>query len=447
MVINAVNTTLKKMAAGGIYDHIGGGFCRYSTDAEWKVPHFEKMLYDNAQLLSLYSNAYSLTNDAQYKDVILSTVGFIQKEMTSPEGGFYSALDADSEGEEGLFYTWEKDEILDLAGEMGPGFCKYYQVTKEGNWTNNRNILWRGENNANKADKPPGAYTKIRQKLLAVRNKRIRPALDDKILTSWNALMLKGLLDAYRVTGEKSILSLALKNANFLESAILADKRKVYRNFHKGKISISGFLDDYAFLSEAYIHLYRVSFDEKWLYLALDITKYAVGHFYDSKQNLFYYTSDEDPELILRPSEYSDNVIPSSASIMASNLNYLNKYFMLDDFDKIYNELMLSIKPQLLKNPVFYSAWAKQALHRHNVQSELVIVGPQAESFRKELNKRYFSGVLFSGGKKGGTFSLFEYKYIEGRTLIYVCKDKRCFEGVESVTQALALLKSDDVSS
>lgn len=192
MVINAVNTTLKKMAAGGIYDHIGGGFCRYSTDAEWKVPHFEKMLYDNAQLLSLYSNAYSLTRDAQYKDVILSTVSFVQKEMTSPEGGFYSALDADSEGEEGLFYTWEKDEILDLAGEMGPGFCKYYKVTKEANWTNNRSILWRGENNATILDKPPGAYTKIRQKLLAVRNKRIRPALDDKILTSWNALMLKG---------------------------------------------------------------------------------------------------------------------------------------------------------------------------------------------------------------------------------------------------------------
>jgi uncharacterized protein YyaL (SSP411 family) len=442
-VMTAVNTTLRGMAAGGIFDQIGGGFCRYSTDATWKVPHFEKMLYDNAQLLSLYSNAYSLNETPGYKDVIFSTIGFIKREFTDPEGGFYTALDADSEGEEGLFYTWSYQEIIDLAGDLGPKFCTYYQITKEGNWTKNKNILWRKANNGDSENKTTETFAEVRRMLLAERNKRVRPGLDDKVLTSWNALMLKGLLDAYRVLEDNSILALALRNASFLKSEMITKEGKVYRNYHGGKVSISGFLDDYAFVVDAFIHLYRVTFDEQWLYLALDITKYTITHFYDSQKQVFYYTSDEDKELILRPSEYSDNVIPSSASMVASNLFYLSKYFDDESFSIIYDQLIQNIKPQILNRPVYYSAWAKLALSIHHMQKEVVIVGPQAESFRKDLNRHFLPGVVISGGEKRGTLSVFEYKYIEGKTLIYVCKDKKCLEPTDSVAFAIELLKTD----
>jgi len=278
--LKAVNTTLNKMAAGGIYDQIGGGFSRYSTDEVWKVPHFEKMLYDNAQLVSLYSAAYQLTKDPAYKTVVAETLNFINRELTSPEGGFYSSLDADSESVEGKFYVWTLDELQFVLGAKAGLVKDYYQVTQKGNWENNQNILFKTDDDKKIANtyKITEEELMIRIKeakelLLAARSKRVRPALDDKILTAWNALMLKGYCDAYRTFDEPEYLKMALRNADFILQNMKAEDNGLSRNYKNGKATIAAFLDDYAFTISAFISLYRVTFDEQWLNQALKLAE------------------------------------------------------------------------------------------------------------------------------------------------------------------------------
>ena len=268
--LKAFTTTLDKMANGGIYDHIGGGFARYSTDAIWKVPHFEKMLYDNAQLVSLYANAYQFTKNEHYKTIIIETLEFIEREMTSNEGGFYASLDADSEGVEGKFYVWDKVELDQLLGLDAILIQEYYNVTSAGNWEG-ANILYTTTNDpefaANHNISTQTLHAKLmhaKKKLLQIRDKRIRPALDDKILTSWNALMLKGYVNAYNVLGDEKYLATALKNADFIINNCMDQDGKLNRNFKNGQSTINGFLDDYAFTIGAFIDLYQSTFDKKW---------------------------------------------------------------------------------------------------------------------------------------------------------------------------------------
>ncbi len=442
--LKAVTVTLDKMAEGGIYDQEGGGFSRYSTDANWKVPHFEKMLYDNAQLVSLYSAAYQQSKNPGYKAVVTETLGFIQRELTSGEGGFYSSLDADSEGEEGKFYVWTLSELQKVLGDNAGLIAEYYNVTEKGNWEKSVNILFRSAASASLAVKYKISESELncrvedaKIRLLAEREKRIRPGLDDKILTSWNALMLKAYADAYRVFGNRKYLETALKNAAFINTKIKSADNRLNRNYKNGKASINGFLDDYAFSISAFIALYQATFDEKWLQEARLLSEYAVAHFYDKSSGMFYYTSDLDPALIARKMEITDNVIPSSNSEMAKNLFVLGQYFFNDSYIAMSKQMLNNVKQDALKNGPYFANWDILMAWFASQPFEVAIVGNDYEAKLKEFDAHYLPDVFMSGGKTEGNLELLKNRLVDGKTTIYVCRNKVCKMPVKEVGDAL----------
>jgi hypothetical protein len=448
--LKAVDVTLENMAMGGIYDHLGGGFARYSVDADWKVPHFEKMLYDNGQLVSIYAKAYQLTKNPLYKKIIEETLDFVSREMTSPEGGFYSSYDADSEGEEGKFYVWEKAEIDSILNDeqMAKIFAEYFEIKPNGNWEDT-NILYRKkstEDVAQKfkigADRVEDIITKAKTTLFEAREKRVKPGLDDKILTSWNALMLKGYTDAYRTFGKQEYLDAALKNAAFIEKNMLQEDNRLNRNYKDGKSVINAFLDDYALLLHAYIALYEVTFDESWLFKAQDIAEYAIIQFYNPGLAMFNYTSKIDPPLIARKMEVDDNVIPGSNSTMARALLYLGTYLDNPEFLEKAKQMMHNMKSSLLEaaQPNFYSNWCILYQDLVNPPYEVAIIGENYEAFRKDMMENFLPNALFLGGKEEGKLKLLENKKQEGETMIYVCQNKVCKLPVTEVEKALSLM-------
>jgi uncharacterized protein YyaL (SSP411 family) len=451
--MEAVKVTLDRMAMGGIYDQVGGGFARYSTDAEWKVPHFEKMLYDNGQLVSLYAYAYQLTKDPLYKTVVYETLEFVERELTSPETpkggrGFYSSLDADSEGEEGKFYTWTKTEIQTLLGKEAQLIIDYANVTGSGNWENGQNILFRtrpdkvfAEEKKISLEQLQERVARAKEQLMAARSKRVRPGLDDKILTAWNALMLTGYVDAYRVFDEERFLACALENAEFVVNNALNDNGRLNRNYKNGKSTINAFLDDYAFTIQAFIALYQATFAEKWLYTAEGLLKYTLAHFYDSKSGMFYYTSDQDPGLIARKMEIPDNVIPSSNSRMAVNLYLLGEYFYNEDYIKKSKQMLNNVKADMERNGPYFANWALLMTYFIHPLAEVAIVGDEWKTRRKELDRYYLPDMILMGGRTAGKLPLLEDKLIQGQTTIYVCKNKACLLPVTGTPQALNQLK------
>ncbi|MEM6842341.1 MAG: thioredoxin domain-containing protein [Bacteroidota bacterium] len=444
----AVLTTLDKMALGGIYDHLGGGFSRYSTDSQWKVPHFEKMLYDNAQLVSLYSQAYQLTGDSLYRSVVYQTLNFVEQEMTSPEDAFYSSLDADSEGEEGKFYVWEKAEVERVLGEDFSLFGEYFNITEQGNWEGGKNILYpekRLADFAQSTDKlSADVIQTIRQakrQLLTVREQRTRPGLDDKVLTAWNALMLNGLVDAYRAFGEERFLQMALTNAAFLTEKIIQDDFSLTRSYKDGVASIEGFLDDYAFTIAAFINLYQATFDEKWLYTAQSLTDYVLEHFPDEESPLFFYTSDDHASLIARQKEISDNVIPSSNSVMARNLWVLGLLLANDQYTTRAKTMLATMYATVQEYPNFHANWASLLAQLIHEPYEVAILGQSPQTTRQALDQQYLPNVLFLGGETEGSLALLENKLVEGQTTIYVCQNKICKLPVTQVDRALAQIR------
>ena len=447
----AVYTTLDKIAMGGIYDQIGGGFARYSTDPIWKVPHFEKMLYDNGQLVSLYSKAYQNKPNELYKNTVYETLEYIEREMTSKEGGFYSSLDADSDGEEGKFYVWTSEEIKTVLGkDMADVFNKYYGITPKGNWEDHKNVLMCSHNHSDAARllglSDEDLKVKVKQakeKLMEVRNKRIRPGLDDKILTSWNALMLKGYVDAYRVFDEQKFLDVALKNAQFIvRNCIKDDDYRMNRNYKDGKSSINAFLDDYSFTIEAFIALYQATFDEQWLYKAKGLADYAIEHFYDEQKGMFYYTSNKGEKLVSRKMEISDNVIPGSNSSMAKGLYYLGLYLYNKKYEEMAVQMVANVKANITeqRQASFYSNWCILMAHLAKAPYEVAIVGDDFEAKRKEIDKHYLPDKILLGGKDEGSLELLKNKKVDGRTMIYVCRQKVCKFPVEDVKKALSLM-------
>ena len=442
--LKAITTTLDKMADGGIYDQIGGGFSRYSTDAHWRVPHFEKMLYDNAQLVSLYSAAYQQTKNPKYKRIVSETLDFIQRELKSKEGGFYSSLDADSEGEEGTFYVWTKSELQKVLGHKADFIIDYYGITENGNWENGRNVFYVSSSDKKTAEKykiTENELTKrvleAKKMLLKERARRIRPGLDDKIITSWNALMLKGCVDAYRVFDNRNYLDMALKNAEFINEKIKTKDNRLHRNYKNGKVSINGFLDDYAFTIEAFISLYQATFDEKWLKSAQQLTAYVNAHFHEKNGGMFYYTSDMDPALIARKQEVTDNVMPSSNSQMAKNLFMLGQYFYNDDYIQKSKKMINNVKQNALDKGVYFANWDVLMAWFAEKPYEVAILGKEFESKQKEFNKHYLPNALFSGGVSEGALPLLKHKLIEGQTTIYMCQNKLCQFPVTDVKEAL----------
>lgn len=444
-----VELTLQAMAKGGIYDQIGGGFARYSVDSEWFAPHFEKMLYDNGQLISLYSEAYSLTHNELYKKVVYETIAFVKRELTSPEFGFYAALDADSEGIEGKFYAWTDQEFSEVfENEEDKRLAKaYFGVVPDGNWEHGLNILHCSLSDilfAQKHELTEIALTEKvagwKQKLLEAREPRIRPSMDDKILCSWNALMLKGLCDAYTAFGDAAFLDLALKNANFIQQKMTVGE-KLYRNYKHGKSTILAYLEDYALVIQAYTSLYQVCFDEKWLYEANRLMQYTIKHFYDEKEELFYYTDDSAEKLIARKKEIFDNVISASNSVMANNLYLLG--ILLDNraYHSFAKKMLGRINVLLQKEVRYLANWACLYTYYLKPTVEIAISGKELKKFAQEIHYQYFPNKVIVGTESKSSLPLLEMRDAKSdKTFIYVCRNKTCLLPVATVGEALAQL-------
>lgn len=440
-----LNLTLDEMAKGGIYDQIGGGFARYSVDSEWLVPHFEKMLYDNAQLISLYADAYNLTKNASYQKVVYQTIEFLEREMMSEEFAFFSALDADSEGEEGKFYVWYAEEIEEVLGEEADLCKKYYQILSGGNWEEGKNILHRKESDETFAQTHQIALEDLEIKikswetqLMEARSQKIRPGLDDKILCSWNGLMLKGLADAYRVFGEQKFLDLAQKNADFILSN-MKNGDKLWHTYKNGKATIEAYLEDYASVIQGLTSLYQVSFDIKYLQEAKSLADYCMENFYDTQEEMFFFTDQNAEALIARKKEIFDNVIPASNSIMAQNLFWLGILFD----EKKYSELsqkMLGKMSKLLQQDIGYLAnWGVLYALQANEIAEIVLVGEEFKEFSQEIYQNHMPyKVLLGSQKPSHDLPLLDNRTLKNeQTTVYVCYHKTCQLPVNSVAEAL----------
>ena len=440
-----VKLTLHKMAFGGIYDHVGGGFARYSVDGRWHVPHFEKMLYDNAQLLSLYAEAAIWSFEPLYQQIAGEIIQFVKRELTSPGGGFYSALDADSEGVEGKFYTFTKAEIETVLRDDAAVFCIYYNITDDGNWAEEEtNVLFRKDTDVQLAEKLGNtipelrsAISAAREKLLNYRSNRVRPGLDNKILASWNGLMLKGLCDAYRAFDQPEHLELALNNAAFILNNLVDPNGRLIRIYsEKSQLAQSfAFLDDYANVIDAFIALYEVTFDEQWLIKAKELTETAIDCFYDEAQGMFFYTAADDEQLIARKYELMDSVIPASNSVMAHNLKKLGLFFDDENFGSIALQLLNNIAPQIAKYGSSYSNWAALMLNEVFGLFELAITGENFEETRRKFEKNYVPNKIILGGKKG-ILPLLQGRFAK-ETRLFICRDKTCGLPVSRVEEAL----------
>ena len=447
--LQAVEATLINMYNGGIYDKVGGGFSRYATDTKWHVPHFEKMLYDNAQLVSLYSHAFQVMKNHLYKKVVYETLEFVNRELISHEGGFYASLDADSEGEEGKYYVWNEKEIKEILQNDADLYINYYGITSSGNWEHQKNIP--DINNGNKGIAEKYHQTEqelqdklflLNNKLLAEREKRIRPATDDKILTSWNALIAKSFIDAYNTFGEEKFLFSAKKNIDFLLKNVCTENNSLFRNYKNGHATIYAFLDDYAFLITALIAFYQASFDEAYLQKANEIMKYVIVHFFDKSSGMFLYTDDQYSNLIARKMEVTDNVIPSSNSEIAKNLFLLSLYFENKDYEDMALQLVKNVIIDVKGNLGYYSNWAQAAVFQIYTPYEITIIGNNWKDKLTKFQQQYLPGVIFTGGEKEVKFAQSESKLVKGKTMIYVCKNKTCGLPVEEIYDALEQIKN-----
>jgi uncharacterized protein YyaL (SSP411 family) len=446
-LLNQILLTLNKLANGGIYDQLGGGFARYSTDKYWKAPHFEKMLYDNAQLVSLYSEAYILTKDTLYIQVVVETLDWIKREMTSDQGMFYSALDADSEGVEGKYYVWNKTELDILLKDKTAIFCDYYRIGKEGLWEHENNILLRKESDEIIAERYHLTIEELQKEiqkskeiLLKEREKRIPPGLDDKQLTSWNALMIKGFADAYKAFGNEEYLHAAIRSVDFIWSNIRKHDGGLNRNYKNGKASINGYLEDYSFMIEAFISLYQNTFDESYLRKARELSDYVIQHFFDKESGMFFFTSDVDKALIARKMEIHDNVIPASNSSLAKGLYLLGIYFENKEYKSIARQMLSNVKKDMKGYPSGYSNWAILMTYMIEPFFEVVIIGKDAHAIRQELNKYYIPNKIIAGNTEESSMPLLEGRFDEEQTLIYVCVNNTCKLPVKTVAEALKLI-------
>ena len=431
--LEMLHLTLKKIAQGGIYDQIGGGFARYSVDGEWFAPHFEKMLYDNAQLLSLYSEAYQLTKDETYKDIVYKTVEWLEREMTSAEGGFYSALDADSEGEEGKFYTWTYEQLKEALGNDLTFVLDYYQATEAGNWEHGQNILIRNDDLASKEIE--SRIIEINKKLLTFREKRERPGLDDKILTSWNAMTIQGLTDAYKAFADDHLLQLAEKAVGFIESKLLVEN-KIYRSYKDKHSTTTGFLDDYGFLIAAYTSLYQVTFNEKYIHEAKKWCEITNKEFFDEAEGFFHYSGNSSESLIARKKEVFDNVIPSSNAVMARNLHHLGIILDKENWKEMSKGMLTRFVHLIESEPVYMSYWGILAIEMIKGIAEIVVVGKEAEQMRKELHRNYLPFGITMGTSTKSDLPLITSRERDENT-IYVCFEKTCQLPVHSIEATL----------
>lgn len=446
-ILDFVNLTLTKMANGGLFDTIDGGFSRYSVDVKWHVPHFEKMLYDNGQLVSLYANAYKLTGNQLYKEVIEKTLRFVEKEWLTQKGSFYSALDADSLNsdkhlEEGAFYVWTKAELRTILREDFELFSLVFNVNEFGYWEHDNYVLIQNQSLEDIAKQNNVAIATLVQKkkswenlLYTAREKRSKPRLDDKCLTSWNAIMLKGFVEAYKALGKKNYLEIALQNAHFIIKNLWSSEGNLFRTYKNGtrggaeqseaKATINGYLEDYAHVIQAFITLYEATLDEKWLLNAKQLTDYCFDFYYDESAQFFSFTSKKDSKLITPHFEVEDNVIAAANSVMAENLFRLSLYFNNSYYETICQQMVQNIIPTI-DYPSAYSNWLNMLLHFSEQNKELGIYGENALHYLEKINQKYLPNIVIAGTTKSTKLPFLENRFSDNETLFYLCQNKTC---------------------
>ena len=444
--------SLNKMVRGGIYDLLGGGFARYATDAAWLNPHFEKMLYDNALLVSVLSETMlKIKDDADlqteyrlYDSAVRETLAWVKREMTSPEGGFYSATDADSEGEEGKFFVWSEQEVDEILGDDSKLFKAYYDVTEGGN-REHRNILWRRESLADfaakkgtEADALEEKFAAQREKLFAEREKRIRPGLDDKILLDWNALLCTAYCKAFHAVQKEEYRQAAVKNINFLLNNFRKDEEGAFFHTYKeGQKQYDAFLNDYAFLIEALLAVYQITFETRYLTEANRLCAYVIDNFLDKADNLFYFTSRRQKDVIIRRKDLYDNAQPSGNSTMAGNLQKTGILFGNEDYKQLAARMLVKTKESTERFPTAFSRWANVLTDTVYAPLEIAVTGPDAEKVALDL-QRYFlpAKVITASTEARDDFPLLAHKPADD-TYIYVCRDYACDAPMRTVAEFL----------
>lgn len=444
--------SLDKMIEGGIYDQVGGGFARYSTDNEWLAPHFEKMLYDNALLISVLSEAFQVTKNERYREVIDETITFVNRELSHPEGGFYCALDADSEGEEGKFYVWDYEQVIKLLGGDAELFCGYFDISPGGNWEG-KNILRVKEKLEKFAlkenipyDELKGIIDRGREKLLTEREKRPRPSLDDKIILGWNSLMTTALCKAFAATGNEMYKVMAEGNMNFLLKNFKRNEQGLfYHTWKNGQGKHPAFLDDYAFLIQALLQLHEITADTGWLLKAKQSCVFVLENFSEKETGFFFYTHKDQEDVILRKKEVYDGALPSGNSVMAFNLLHLSILF--DDpawKQRVYGMVAGLIKA-IVRYPSSFGIWSCLLQELVYDTIEISIVGKEYFSIQKEALSAFIPNkVLMCSPGSNNEFPLLVDKPATDMTLIYVCKNFSCRAPVFTVQELLYLISLEN---
>ena len=439
--------SLKKMVQGGIYDQLAGGISRYSTDNEWLAPHFEKMLYDNALLVDVLCDAYQVSGEKIFKDAVVSTLQFLQHDMKAATGGYFAALDADSEGEEGKFYVWEKTAIDQLLGNDAALFCSYFNVSEQGNWEGN-NILniktdlesFAESNNMSIAEWE-AKLEKSKAILLAERNKRIAPGTDDKILLNANALLITAFCKAYAAIGDEAYKTAAIELYDFLDDNFRDGQSGLRHTFKNGEAKFPAFLDDYAYFIYACIQLQEVTSDQQYLLRAKTLTLHVMDNFADEASPFFFYTHHGQQDIVVRKIELYDGATPSANGIMAHNLLYLGLVLDEKDWASRGNEMMQSIFNGMKKHPTSFAVWAGAYLLQTAGINEIVITGQEIGSSLSALLQEYAPNKVVQSSSKEIDLPLLSNKNYQNTVTIYLCKNYTCGKPVYDVSELIESLK------
>ena len=438
--------TLKRMAKGGIFDQIGGGFHRYSTDARWLVPHFEKMLYDNALLPIVYCEAYQITKDNFFLDVVTKTLDYVIREMTSPEGVFYSAQDADTNGEEGQTFVWKKREIQEILGNDSEIFCIYFDVTDGGNFEG-KTIL---ANNiktsaiAFKFNKTEDEVNRIilegSSKLLETRNKRTQPGKDDKVLTAWNGLMISAFVKGYKISGKSKYLDVALTATDFYQEQF-EKHRVLQRVFKDGKSKLNAYLDDYAYLANAVIDMFEITGKQNYLNFAIKLSDHLIEHFWDDRNSNFFFTADDHEKLIIRPKSNYDLSMPSGNSVAVNTLLRLYHITREEKFHKISQKILESQATMAAENPFAFGYMLNVLYLEIQKPTEITILNTQNSQIISTLNKKFLPEsimVVISDNDELDALSKFSFfagkEFPTDQTNVFVCKNFSCSLPLTSIS-------------
>ena len=453
--LNMVEHTLRNMANGGIYDQAGGGFSRYSVDEKWLVPHFEKMLYDNGQLVQLYLDTYLVTGKEYYMNIAEETLEFTLREMTSDEGGFYSSLDADSEGEEGKFYVWDKKEIDALLGEENAEiFNAFFGVTHSGNFEgkNILHVVTTLEQLAKNFTRPLEEIKTIinsgREKLLAEREKRVRPGLDDKVISSWNGLMLSAFSRAYQITQKEKYKNIIVENVSFIKEKLMVNG-KLMRTYKDGKSKYDAFIEDYAILTNALLDAYEAVFDPDYIALAIQLNDYANTHFWDKENGGYFTASDQQEKLIKRMKDASDNSLPAGGGIMLMNNLRLFSYTEKAAYYQTSESILKKYGVEFTINPYGYGSYLA-ALDMYLEKPKEILIARKIDQNIDDYLQLLFGTyqpnkvvmvLVESDDYSALTASLVGgKKAIDGKVTSYVCQNFTCSLPVFSVAELKALL-------